>query len=151
VRAQYDKLKRARQTLDVARSGLEHLTELGDMVSPEDVIKEAGKLVAHGLAPQAMAGLLADIPTGGGLQLAEWVKEHLEGVSQREAQLQPVLDTFRHRMGVQALMGLKAAGLQRGGALGLQGGGGIAPTSVIQMAEEKPAPREMAQGGEGAE
>ena len=55
AKSQFNKLAEARSMLDKTRVELETLTKLGDIVTSEDVIKGAGKLVAEGLSPVAMA------------------------------------------------------------------------------------------------
>lgn len=113
ARAQYQQLADARGTLDKVREGLGVLVALGDAVSSEDVIKEAGKLVAHGLSPSSMAGLLAEMPDGGGEALQGWLAQHEADVTQREQQLEPMLTQARHEMGLAGLR-LVAAHLHPG-------------------------------------
>lgn len=103
--AVFGKLAEARSTLDKAREGLTSLRKLGDLVTQDDVIKEAGKLVAHGLSPMAMAKMLSDMPEKGE-ELQAWLVQHAAGLAQREAQLEPVLAGARHEMGVTALRAL---------------------------------------------
>jgi hypothetical protein len=102
--AQFDKLGKLKKTADQMRVGLQALSKLGDMVSVEDVVKEAGKLVGKGYDAKQMAGLLADMPTtGGGAALAGWVKLNAAKAAQTELQLLQVHDQVRHQMGVAAL------------------------------------------------
>lgn len=103
--AQYQKLQAAESMLSTVRTGLEALASLGDTVTPEDVVREAGLLVAHGLDPVQMAGMLSDMPEGGEL-LVGWIQGHLVDVSNREAQLAPVMNSVRQELGVQAMHGL---------------------------------------------
>lgn len=115
ARGQFDKLAEARRTLDAARAELTSLTKLGDLVTPEDVIKGAGKLVAGGLSPMALAKLLSDMPEKGE-ELQAWLIGHVQGLEQREAQLEPVLGAARHQLGVaamRALIGHSVAGGQQ--------------------------------------
>src|ERR1700733_493095 len=105
ARAKFEKLAGARQMLDKARVELTKLAELGDLVTSEDVIKGAGKLVGEGLSPMAMAKMLSDMPEGGP-QLSGWLGQQSQMLAAREAQLQPVLDSARHQMGVAAMRGL---------------------------------------------
>lgn len=102
-RRQYEQLQNAQKTLEMVRRELSTLEALGDMVTPEDVIKGAGKLVAGGLSPRAMSGLLADMPHSGGVALQGWLSQHSEQLAQREAQLEPMMAVARHVIGVGAL------------------------------------------------
>lgn len=117
--AQFGKLSQAGAMLDQARQQLTSLTRLGDMVTSEDVIKAAGRLVAAGLSPMAMAKLLSDMPSEGP-QLQNWLGEHVAQISQREAQLAPVLAAARHDLGVSAMRSLMghSAGLPEQGSPG---------------------------------
>ena len=100
--AKYDKLTSARSTLDKVRVEMDSLVKLGDSVTPEDVIKAAGGLVAAGLEPAAVASLLGDMPEGG-QALQAWVAQHDQDVQQREAQLNQVHRAVRHQMGATAM------------------------------------------------
>lgn len=100
--AQSGKLGEAAKTLEKVRGVLGKLASQGDAVTAEDVIEGAGQLVAHGLSPMAMASLLADMPEGG-QALQGWVQEHLQGLQQREQQLQQVQGQVRHQQSQAAL------------------------------------------------
>lgn len=103
--AKYQKLTSAGAMLSRVRMTLDSLAKMADMVSTEDVIKGAGQLVASGLDPLSVAGLLADMPQAGE-QLASWVKGHDADVRKREAQLATVTSGIRHQMGVVGLRSL---------------------------------------------
>lgn len=103
AKAQYDKLKAVMAKSAAVRSELDTLAKLGDQVGPEDVIQGAGRLVAAGLDPHALAGLLADMPTNGGAALSQWVQMHDQGAREGEAQMAPQLAQARHAMGLSAL------------------------------------------------
>ena len=105
IHAQYAKLMQASDTLDATKASLDALLGLGDTVTPEDVVKEAGKLVGYGLSPTAVATMLVDMPQKGDM-LAEWVQQQDQGVAQRVAQLSLVTNAVRHKMGVDAIQGL---------------------------------------------
>lgn len=105
AKAQFGKLAEARSMLDQAKTQLGDLTRLGDMITPEDVIKAAGRLVASGLSPMAMAKLLSDMPEKGD-QLQAWLGQHVQDLAQREQQLDPVLEQMRHSLGVAAMRSL---------------------------------------------
>jgi len=99
--ARLDKLDAAGALLGKVRAELDSLVKMGDTVSQDDVIKSSGKLVAAGLAPMAVAGLLADMPSGtGGEALQSWVRQHDMQVQQREQQLQQVHAQARHQAAI---------------------------------------------------
>lgn len=103
--AGYDKLQEAQGTLQKVRGVMDQLAGLMDTVTAEDVIEGAGVLVANGLDPVAVAGLLAEMPDGGE-QLAEWIATHDQQMKEREAQLAQVSTVLRQRLGTAALAGL---------------------------------------------
>ena len=59
----------------MARGELDELRKLGDQVQVEDVIKGAGTMVGAGFSPQALAQMLAQMPTTGGQALEAWVEQ----------------------------------------------------------------------------
>ena len=114
---QYQKLQVAEKTLGIARSGLAKLAELGDTVTPEDAMKEVGLLVAAGLSPVSVAGMLADMPQQGDL-LAEWVKKQEMDVAKRGVQLGFIMTGLRHHLATGALQGLVIHHIQETGMAG---------------------------------
>lgn len=95
--------------LDVIRKGLERLSDKQDMVTMDDIIDEAGKLVAHGIDPMALAGLLADAPQeGGGAALGGWVASHAQTAMMGEQQAMIQHTNARYQMGVSAVHMLMA-------------------------------------------
>lgn len=130
VRATYDQLKTTMGYLDHARQALESLASEGDAVQPEQVIKAAGDLVAKGMDPHQMAGLLATMPQGGGEALASWLEQQSAALEAKEQQLSPMMDGVRQHLGISALH-LLAAGHFAGDENMLPAGapsGGSAPT-----------------------
>lgn len=109
AKAQYQQLQGVMQKSDAVRRELATLSQLGDQVTTEDVIKGAGKLVGAGLDPHALAGLLADMPTNGGPALAQWVQMHEQGAAEGEAQMAPQLAQARHAQGLAGLRLMAAA------------------------------------------
>lgn len=107
TKTKYDKLAEAKAMLEKVKKELLPLTKMGDLVSQDDVIKAAGKLVGHGLGASAVAGILADMPADG-QALAAWVAQHVVGIQQREQQLGPLLTSTQHELGVHALQLLAA-------------------------------------------
>jgi uncharacterized coiled-coil protein SlyX len=102
LQAKYSKLSSARDLLDAVQEQMDGLASKYDTVSPEDVVTSAGKLVAAGLAPEAMAGMLADMPDNS-QALQDWVAQHQKDVAQRSEQLDAMLGETRHQMGVVGL------------------------------------------------
>ncbi len=105
----FEKLQTAKETLSAVRKEMDALLALGDTVSPSDVVKMGGGLVAAGLTPKAVAGLLADMPQGGEA-LQAWVKGHDQDVTAREQQLAQVMQQTQHQMGTSALSILSTHG-----------------------------------------
>jgi hypothetical protein len=89
--------------LDAVRKGLEKLREKQDIVTMDNVVEEAGKLVAHGIDPIALAGILADAPQqGGGEALGAWVAQHAQNAEQAEQQMMQQHKLLQHEMGSSA-------------------------------------------------
>ena len=105
-KAQFEKIDSSRQTLLKVRAELDKLQKLGDSVTTEDVIKAGGGLVAAGLTPKAVAGLMATLPQGGGEALAGWVQQHEQMLDQQEQQNQQMHQMAAHQMGVSAIHAL---------------------------------------------
>ena len=125
--AMYGKTSEAMGRFAKIQQGLGKLATLGDSITPEDVIKEAGVLVGHGESPQQLAALMADMPTSSGEALAGWVAQHLQMVQQNVAKMQQVHAGAQHEMGVSALHALAADG--QGGAPTALSGGGNGPSA----------------------
>lgn len=110
---------KAIQHLTQRIQGLDSLFKLGDAVSPEDVIGEAGKMVASGAhTPVEMAGVLADMPTSGGQALAQWVQGHMQEAQGMLQQVQSAHALARHEMGVSGLRLLAGGGSPGSGPSG---------------------------------
>ena len=105
-KAQFEKIDSSKQTLERVRVQLDQLAKLGDNVTTEDVIKAGGGLVAAGLTPKAVAGLMATLPQGGGEALAGWVQQHEQMLEQQEQQNQQMHQMAAHQMGVSAIHAL---------------------------------------------
>lgn len=140
-KAQFGKLAEARGMLDRARVELESLGKLGDMITQEDVIKGAGKLVAAGLSPMALAKLLSDMPEKSE-PLAAWVQGHAQQLAAREAQLDPVLAQARHGLGVTAMRSLLVHQLvpQGQGPGQMPAGAGVSPAAGANPLSPGPSP-----------
>jgi len=102
-KAQFEKVDSSRQTLLKVRAELDKLQKLGDSVTTEDVIKAGGGLVAAGLTPKAVAGLMATLPPGGGEALAGWVQQHEQMLDQQEQQNAQLHQLAGHQLAASAL------------------------------------------------
>lgn len=143
--ALYKQTGDALKKLDVIRKSLERLSDKQDIVTMDDIVDEAGKLVSHGIDPMALAGLLADAPQeGGGEALGGWVASHAQTAMAGEQQMLAQHNMARHQMGVSAVHMLMASANgrammgdlspgpgnmapQEGNDLGLGGNGGDIP------------------------
>lgn len=102
LNSHYDKLGEAQAKLKVAREGMDALVAMGDSVGLPDVVKVAGRLVAEGLDPGAMASLLADAPEKTEF-LVQWLQEQDKQIAQREEDVARTQLVVRHQMGVEGL------------------------------------------------
>ena len=102
-KAQFEKVDSSRQTLLKVRAELDKLQKLGDSVTTEDVIKAGGGLVAAGLTPKAVDGLMATLPPGGGEALAGWVQQHEQMLDQQEQQNQQMHQLAGHQLAASAV------------------------------------------------
>lgn len=133
----YDRLREARGRMDTIQNVLGGLVKMGDMVTQEDVIKAASKIVAAGVSPEGMASMLADMPEKSEL-IAPWLAQHAEQINAKEQQLDEVMGTVQHHMGVQAmrqLMGQASqedAGMQNDLAAQANGSGPANPLMMEQ-------------------
>jgi len=115
-KAQFDKLDSSKQTLERVRAQLDQLAKLGDSVTAEDIIKAGGGLVAAGLTPKAVAGLMATLPPGGGQALAGWVQQHEQMLEQQEQQNRQLHQLAAHQMGASAIHALASHAHEAQGA-----------------------------------
>lgn len=106
-RAQLSKLEEVAARQRVVREQMNHLKTLGDLISEDDVVSSASKIVAAGVPPMAMASLLADMPSGAEA-LKEWVVGQEAAFAQKEAQMNQVMGMVRHNTGLAALRLLAA-------------------------------------------
>lgn len=129
AKAQYQKIQARVAMLDEARKQLGSLKDLGDLVDQDDVLHAAGQLVKAGFTPQALAGLLADMPTNQ-QGMASWVQEMWAMMSQREAALMPLEQQARFKLGTSAIQLLAIADALPGNQQS-QGGQPMAPSREI--------------------
>lgn len=117
--AQFSKMNEVKSQLDATTGALARLAKMGNAVTAEDVIKTAGDLVATGHAePLKMAGLLADMPQGGGQALAAWVGQHVQQMGAIETQFNQAHAVARHEMGLSAIRSMAAHAVAGGPAAG---------------------------------
>lgn len=100
--ALFDDLSMRKNLLDKILVGLTKLAGKADMVDQKDVTEEAGRLVAAGLQPKAMASLLANMPTQPEM-LAKWIGGLRQMAEQRDVELSQQLKLARHNMMTHAL------------------------------------------------
>lgn len=100
--AKYEKLMQAGEMLSRVRESMDALVALQDVVTPEDVIDQAGKLVSAGLDSSSVVAILAEMPDNSEA-LQAWVQTQNANVQEREAQLEEVTRDIRHQMGVVGL------------------------------------------------
>lgn len=126
----YEKIQSRVGMLDAARKELGSLRDLGDLVDQDDVLHAAGSLVKIGFTPQALAGLLADMPTNQ-QGMASWVQELWATMAQREQQLMPLEQQAKFKLGttaVQLLAGHRMASQMQANA--------AAPQATAPMPEQ---------------
>jgi len=104
--AQFDKMMEMKGLLSKVLGGLGVLTKMGDTVTQDDVVEEAGKLVAAGLTPKGMATMLSEMPEKPEA-IAQWLAGHEQQVQEKEGQLDQALRLIQHHMGVQAMKELQ--------------------------------------------
>ena len=132
AKAQFQKASESMSRLEAVRKAMDKLADLGDSVSPEDVIKEAGTLVGSGFSPQALAQLLSQMPTDAGQGLQAWVGQQEQRVQQQEQAMAPQMEQSSHLLGVAALTHLKV--------LHSQGVGAAQPSPEVPSAEQPGPP-----------
>lgn len=103
ARAQYDKITSEVSKLRLARDELAGLGKLGTLVDQDDVIKASSKLVAGGIDPHQLAGLLADMPQAPGEPLQTWLQSHAQAINGMLGQIAPLQEAARHQLANSAL------------------------------------------------
>lgn len=101
AQAMYAQTSKHIAMLDKVDAGLQNLAKLGDSITTDNVIEEAGNLIGAGFGPHDMAAMLADMPQGG-QALAAWVQQHVQAVEANRAQATQMHDVIRHEVGVSA-------------------------------------------------
>jgi hypothetical protein len=149
-KAVYEKVRTAVQQTRHLRTGLDKLLTLGDMVTPEDVMQEAGRVVARGIGAREMAVLLSEMPTQGGQQLQQWLAVHDASLRNHEVMAQQALDLTRHRMGVTALQAMAAHSVGVPGTPKPSRVGGFGPRGAAGFGVQPTAPGGFGPGVEPA-
>lgn len=126
-KAVHAKLSNADRLLKRIREEMDKLVTMGDVVSPEDVVAAAGRVVGHGVPAKEMATLLATMPTQAGQGLAQWVQLHHGQLQQEEAMVAQAKEAALHRMGTSAVRALAASDLQNAARAGASQMGPLAP------------------------
>jgi hypothetical protein len=127
--AQWDKLKSASGQLDSMRTELDKLVAMGDVVTGDDVLKSAGRMVAAGQSAKVMAGLLADMPSDGP-SLQQWIGQQDARIRQQEQQVASASAQARHQVAVTGLHVLHAYGTLGEPASPQAGPGPASPSNV---------------------
>jgi len=102
AQAQFQKVSESFAHLSSLRGELDHLSSLGDMISPEDVVKSAANLVGKGFSAHEMAVLLSEMPDNTEA-LKGWIAQNDQMVTQWEQNAKLMMDSARHQLGVTAL------------------------------------------------
>lgn len=86
-----------------ARQQFDHLMALGDLVEEDDLVSAAGRVIAAGGDPIAIASLLADAPQGSSQALSQWIGQQDQQFKAKEQQLAAAQAVIRHQAGLAAL------------------------------------------------
>lgn len=109
VEEAYEQVAGIERKLENIREKLDELLELGLGVSEGDVIKVAGELVAGGIEPEALASILAEMPTqGGGEAIAGWLASKNEEVSAQEQEAEALMAQMRQTLGALGMAELNS-------------------------------------------
>lgn len=108
AKALFQQTGKAMTHIQLMNQQLASLAKLGDTVTPEDVIKSAGDMVASGsFSPNEAASILSDMPTNGA-GIAQWVSGHLQQNEQVMEQVAKQHAIAQHEVGASALRTLVA-------------------------------------------
>lgn len=109
----YQTVTKSRNMLDHLRREMDSLTQMGDTVTPEDVISAAGRVVGHGVPAKELATILADMPPMGGQGLAAWLTAHDASITQQEQHVAQMQALTQHQMGQASLKVLAGLHMQK--------------------------------------
>jgi hypothetical protein len=100
----YDKTSEWMWHQQTLADALSKLGKLGDLVTADDVIKAAGKLVSTGThSPMEMASILADMPQAGSSAIASWLQTLAAKNAQTTQQVTAMHKQAQHKLGVAAM------------------------------------------------
>jgi hypothetical protein len=100
----YDKTSEWMWHQQTLSDALSKLGKLGDLVTADDVIKAAGKLVSTGThSPMEMASILADMPQAGSSAIASWLQALAAKNAQTTQQVTAMHKQAQHKLGVAAM------------------------------------------------
>jgi hypothetical protein len=126
---EFNRQKKFGKMIDTLGERLTRLTELGENVKTEDVIKASTGLVASGFGAKEIATLLADMPPEGP-QLAGWLAQRAQETQQAAQAFDQQFNDMRHQLGTAAMHVIAAH----------SGGQPQSPTSN-QLAPAQPTPQ----------
>lgn len=135
IKSNYGKIKDMSVLLGHIRTEMDNLAQMGDAVSVDDVVKSAGRLVAHGVTPMGMATILAEMPPGGEA-LRQWIAEKDLMIGQREQEAKLALGGLRHELGTTSLRLLAGHAVKDG----MEAPGPLAPNQPGQAPAPAPNP-----------
>jgi hypothetical protein len=139
AKTMFDKTSADSAQIQETQDKLDGLIKLGDSVTPDDVIKVAGDMVASGSAsPTEMAQYLSDMPSNG-QAIAVWLQQHMQQNQQALQHVSQMKTIARHELGTSALRMLLHGQVPTDGAPG----GPVAPPAPGNAL----APAPMTPGG----
>lgn len=106
ARQRFDKIVQTQDQLQLAGRELGQLLSLGDLLSPDDVIKTSANLVGGGIGSHVVAAWLSEMPQTTGDPLMAWVSQHVGEMQQGYQALTPLREQARHELGLSAMRAL---------------------------------------------
>lgn len=106
ARQRFDKIVQIQDQLQLAGRELAQLLSLGDLLSPDDVIKTSANLVGGGIGSHVVAAWLSEMPQTTGDPLMAWVAQHVGEMQQGYQALVPLREQARHELGLSAMRAL---------------------------------------------
>jgi hypothetical protein len=146
AQAQHKQLMASAKRMKTARSVLDELKKKGDQVQVEDVIQGAGSMVGAGFSPQALAQMLAQMPTTGGEALQAWIEQQDQRAQQMDLQLQQQVKTSAIHRSIAAMASLRVHSIKQqhqaaaGAMPGPPQGGGPGNALTPQQGDNQASP-----------
>jgi len=103
IRTQYEALKKANGVAEFVLEQFDELADLGDTVTPENVIDAASKCVAKGADAMAFAQALGTMPEQPGPPLEAWIQQEGQKFELMAQQLEQLLEAKKHELGVNSI------------------------------------------------